>query len=220
MANRRSREHRDMSQRYELETDQQGRFSAVVPPGAIELRLYSAPRDYAEVERWKNDGGVWGARRIVPAGKESYDLEPIELVPTVSLSGTLVDLDGKPLTGYDWDVFGYPHIPDKSPDGIMNCFGGVAVDQDGHFSDVYPQTFPPVRWEVSHRRWPKPSESVEDKWYAKVLSRSPFVLQVPVHGSELADKAKRPKVKVGLFAVAVGYAVGRKGGTAGAAADG
>ena len=189
------REHRDMSQRFELETDQQGRFSAVVPPGAIELRLLSAPRDYTHVEHWKNDGGIWGARRVVPAGKDSYDLDPIELVPTVSLSGTLVDLDGKPLAGYDWDVFGYPHIPDRDTDGVMNCFGGVAVDQDGHFSDVYPQTFPPVRWEVSHRRWPKPSEPVEDKWHAKVLSRAPFVLQAPVHGSAKTDKTKPAKAR-------------------------
>jgi Zn-dependent protease with chaperone function len=182
-------EHRDMYQKYELHTDKEGRFSAVVPPGPIELRLHSAPRDYQSVEWWRNSGGVWGSRFIVPSGKESHDLEPIELVPAKSISGKLIDFDNQPLNDGQSTVYGTPDIPGKDYHEVMSSFAGVPVFKDGGFSGSYPSTYPPEHWTVSHRRWKTPHESTDDKWEAKILSHDPFVLQVPVHRDEINEKS-------------------------------
>ena len=140
-----ARDHRDMLHKYDIETDAEGRFTAVVPPGPIELRPLSAPRDYLDVESWTHTGGYWGSRRIVPAAEENdtsraraCDLEPIDLAPAATISGRLVDLDMKPL-GNDWCVFGYPHIPGRQPREEMNSFSGASPDRDGRFSGNYPQ---------------------------------------------------------------------------------
>ena len=173
----------DELHKFELETDKEGRFSAIVPAGAIELRLDSSRRDYADVYPWRNTEGHWDPRFIVPAGKESYDLEPIELVPADSISGKLVDLDRQPLNDGKWDVYGYPEIPGEDYHEVANSFGGTFADKEGRFSGVYPRTYPPVHWKVSHRRWPTPYQSVDDDWDAKIISRIPSFCK-PVHGNQ------------------------------------
>lgn len=175
---------RDAHSLYKLTTDKDGRFSAIVPPGPIELTLRSLPSDYLSVQYWEDND-----RFIVPDGRESFDLEPIELVRAVSISGKLVDLDNKPLSGVDWIVYGTPEIPGKNLQEVTCSFGGIFTGKDGRFSGSYPRTYPPVHWRVSHRRWPTPYQFVDDKWDAKILSRKPFVLQVPVHAKEMAKQA-------------------------------
>ncbi len=174
-----AREHRDMREKYELKTDENGRFSATIPPGPIELRLNSAPEDYLNVECWKDNPGLWGSQFEVPVGKESFDLEPIELVPADSISGKLVDLNHQPLRGREWTVCGFPDISGKDYHGVLNSFAGTPTDKEGRFSGSYPRTYPPVHWTVSHRRWPTPYQFVDDTLDAKVISRNPLIMQVP-----------------------------------------
>lgn len=172
-----ARDKSGMLDSFEVRTDKNGEFSAYVPPGPIELRMSRGFRGYMEDVWWGPHKGYLGARYEVPAGSESFDLEPIELVPEVPVNGRLVDADGKPLT--DWTVYGYPDVPGKPRDEFrMNCVAGVSTDQTGKFEGRYPQTVPPAFWNVSHRDWPSPYEFDDKKWDAKVLTESPLVLQV------------------------------------------
>ena len=192
--------HRGMTQVYDVKTDDQGRFSAIVPPGPVKLSPeHRLP--YMNVESWRNPDGRWTI--MVPVGKETFDLEPIEVVRTVALSGRLVNLDNEPLGNNEWYVIGYPDIPGKDFHKIDNSFPGVHPDKEGGFSGWYPRTYPAVHWTVVHVHWPTPYKWANDKFDAKVISRDPLVLQAPVHGDGHKDKegasaksggaAKKPK---------------------------
>lgn len=185
-----ARDHRDMQQKFKLKTDEAGRFEAVVPPGPIEVRLHSAPRDYRDVEWWGSQIGVWGTRYEIPSGVESFELEPIELVRTEVVAGKLVDADGRPLSG--WSIYGYPDIPGLGTpreDFRMNCVS-ADTNRDGEFDDRYPHTFPPKFWAASHRDWPNPYEFNDKKWDAKVISENPLVLQIAVSSKRDRKPAK------------------------------
>jgi hypothetical protein len=172
-----------MREHVEAKTDADGYFTAMVPPGFVELRLHSAPADYRDVESWdgRSRGGRWGSRREVPADFEEFELDPIDLVPTQEVSGKLIDKQGKPLAE-DWMVLGFPHVVDAN--GIvlpmemtMNSFSGVNTDREGRFSGHVPKTYPPVYWRAS---WREPNRiKVRDvPFQPKVISNDPLVLQI------------------------------------------
>ncbi|HVU86364.1 MAG TPA: carboxypeptidase-like regulatory domain-containing protein [Pirellulales bacterium] len=184
----------DMKECVEVETDAQGYYTAMVPPGFVELRLHSAPEDYHDVQSWggRNRGGRWGSRREVPANVEEFELEPIDLVPTEKVSGKLIDKNGKPLAK-DWTVFGFPRVVDADgkvqPDEMtMNSFSGVNTDREGRFSGNVPKTYPPVRWRASWRE-PKQIQVRDVNYEPKVVSQDPLVLQV----EEELPKEAQPK---------------------------
>jgi hypothetical protein len=189
-----ARDHSSMYETFELVTDAAGKFSAYVPPGPIELRLHSIAPGYQDTEWWSPENrGIWGTRRDVPAGKAEFDLQPIDLDPSKTLKGRLVDAGGEPLA--HWSVYGYPDLPDKPrSESRMNCFGGVDTDLKGNFESTYPASFPPAYWNVSHRDWPTPYKFDDDKWDAKVLSTEPFVLQVNVRRAD-AEQGKKDAKK-------------------------
>ncbi len=173
----------DMKECVEVKTDAQGYYTALVPPGPIDLRLHSAPEDYHDVEWWdgRSRGGRWGSRRIVPAKVEEFELEPIDLAPTEKVSGRLIDKNGKPLA-QDWMVFGYPHVVDRAGnaqplDMTMNSFSGANTDREGRFSGMVPKTYPPVHWRVSWRE-PNQIQVRAVRYEPKVVSQDPLVLQI------------------------------------------
>ena len=183
-----------MKECVEVETDAQGHYTALVPPGFVELRLHSAPPDYRDVESWgrRSRGGRWGSRREVPTNVEKFELEPIDLVPTEKVSGKLIDKNGKPLAE-DWMVFGFPRVVDDNGivqpmDMTMNSFGGVNTDREGRFSGMVPKTYLPVQWRAS---WREPNQiQVRDvRFEPKTVSQDPLVLQV----EEELPKEARPK---------------------------
>lgn len=69
-------------------TDENGRFSARVLTGDVYVQAISLPDGYLQL------GEPWEAKRTVTADTE---WPPIEVVPTMSLAGTVVDRDGEPL---------------------------------------------------------------------------------------------------------------------------
>ena len=99
-----SAHNQDFKARVSFETDKNGRFSAYVLPGPIKFLLGSAPLDYRPVLWWQPGGG----KSEVPSDVESFDLDPIELVPTETIEGLLVDADNQPLV--KWDITGFPEL--------------------------------------------------------------------------------------------------------------
>jgi uncharacterized protein (TIGR03067 family) len=170
-----AQEPQNMHNSIDVVTDDEGHYQVWVPSGRVLLRIGWRDQNYSQVEYWSPRASGLGSVFEVP-DVEEFDLEPIAFVPSKELNGQLVDQDGQPLV--NWRVFGYPEIPGKPTEYVTNCFGGTTSDGDGRFSSLYPSTFPPAVWRVSHQDWPSPYESNDRKWIAKVISEEPFVLQV------------------------------------------
>ncbi len=170
-----AQEPQNMHNSIDIVTDDQGRYQAWVPPGRVLLRISWRDQHYSQVEYWSPRASGLGSAFEVPEAEE-FELEPITFVPSKEMNGQLVDQDGQPLM--NWRVFGYPEIPGKPTEYVTNCFGGTTSDGDGKFSSLYPSTFPPAIWKVSHQDWPTPHESNEREWIAKVISEKPLILQV------------------------------------------
>ena len=164
-----------MNNSIDIVTDDQGHYQAWVPPGRVLLRIGWRDQHYSQVEYWSPRASGLGSAFEVP-DVEEFELEPIKFVPSKELNGQLVDQDGQPLV--NWSVFGYPEIPGEQTEYVTNSFGGTTSDGDGKFSSLYPSTFPPAIWKVSHKDWPTPYESNDRKWIAKVISQEPLILQV------------------------------------------
>ncbi|QDT56294.1 hypothetical protein Pan44_43470 [Caulifigura coniformis] len=180
-----------MLEKFELTTDRDGFFTAIVPPGAIQLRLQGSPEGYCNVDWWKpNRKGSYGVGMEVPAGVTSFELAPVDFDRTRELKGRLVDRDGAPL--HDWTVYGYPDIPGREPDSVMNSFPGVQSDQDGTFAGTHPMSYPPTAWKVSYREWTTPFEFEDRKFPAQAISQDPLVLRVDVRKADLKDARKNP----------------------------
>jgi uncharacterized protein (TIGR03067 family) len=170
-----AQEPQNMFNYIDTATDGQGRYQAWVPPGRVLLRIGWRDQHYSQVEYWSPRASGLGSAFEVP-DVEEFELEPITFVPSKMLNGQLVNQDGQPLV--NWSIFGYPEIPGKATEYVINCFGGTSSDGEGKFSSLYPSTFPPAVWKVSHRDWPTPYKSNDRKWIAKVISQEPFILQV------------------------------------------
>ena len=168
-------EPQNMQNNIPVSTDKQGFYQASVPPGRVLLRIGWRDQHYSQVEYWSPRSSGLGSAFEVP-DVEEFELEPITFVPSKVMDGQLVDQAGQPLV--NWSVFGYPAIPGELPELVTNCFGGTTSDGEGKFSSLYPSTFPPVVWKVSHKDWPTPYESNDRKWIAKVISQEPLILQV------------------------------------------
>ena len=170
-----AREQNDMNNSIEMTTDKDGRYEAWVPPGRILLRISWRGIDYSDVEWWSDRTAGLGSAFNIPSVEE-FEIDPIEFVLTKQLGGKIVDKDGRPLA--NWTIFGYPEIPGKAADIMMNSFGGTTTDGDGMFQSLFPETVPPVIWKVSHRDWPTPNRSKDRLWPAEVISTVPLVLRV------------------------------------------
>lgn len=173
----------NLESQIELKTDRDGQFEAWVPPGPIALRLSWTGADYSSQEWWSDRVYGYGSVFEIPVG-DDYELEEIEFVPTKKVSGKVFDTDGKPLSGCT--IYGYPDIPGKKRWMIMNSVAGVTVDKDGRFEGQYPSTYPPGFWKVSRRRWPTPTEFVDEHWYAEIETEDPLVLKVDTTSPPLA----------------------------------
>jgi uncharacterized protein (TIGR03067 family) len=163
--------------RIDITTDKEGFYKAKVPSGLVVLRIDSQDEHYSQVEDWSPRATQSGSAFKVP-DVEEFELEPIKFVPSKVMDGQLVDQDGQPLV--DWSVYGYPDVPRKPTGSVRSCFGKTTSDGDGKFSGLYPSTFPPVVWKVSHRGdW-------RNTYQAKVISQDPLILQVDTNPAPLA----------------------------------
>ena len=129
-------------------------------------------------------------RFIVPDGKESFDLEPIELVPADSISGKLVDLENSPLAALNGMSMGRRRFRARNFTTSRTVLATPSPTRTVVFRAIIrARRHPPMHWTVSHRRWPTPYQFEDDNWDAKVVSRKPFVLQVPVHERDIAKQS-------------------------------
>ncbi|MBX3441818.1 MAG: carboxypeptidase regulatory-like domain-containing protein [Planctomyces sp.] len=178
--------HRSMRDAFQLVTDERGEYSAIVPPGPVEVRLQSGVDGYRSTESWGPRVGHWGTRYDVPDVRNAHDLPPIELAPSVTITGTLVDQAGQPLS--DWVVYGYPDLPGVPRESWrMNSFAGVHSDRQGRFEGQAPNTHRPAYWRVSHRDWPSPYRFDDQRWDATIQSENPLVLQVDLSRAPRGD---------------------------------
>ena len=175
--------------KHPVKADADGNYELFLPPGPINLRLTRYVDGYNDATWWlpREKRGSLGPLHEIPA-QADFELPPVELVKMLPIEGTLVDQNDKPLGGYDWSVYGYPEIPGEEERFVMNSMAGVQTDKEGRFEGSYPEPYPPVRWEVSHRVWKTKYEFDDIKFRVDVAQESPLILRVdttkPISGND------------------------------------
>lgn len=187
----RESKHGNSAEWLKVETDEQGWYSAILPPGYLRLRINSAPHDYRSDEWWKPEAeSLNRTPRRIPTGTETFDMPPLQLVPAVRIAGKLVDKNDRPLNG--WSVYGYP----SDAKDVMNSFPGVDIRRDGKFEGYVPKTQVPTIWKVSCREWTNEYNFEDQKYTPKIVSENPLVLQVDVDGrTKEEQKAERDETE-------------------------
>ena len=174
-----------MKECVEVKTDAQGYYTALVPPGFVELRLHKRAGRLSSMSNGgegKVEVAAGEAKARCFANVEEFELEPIDLCADRKGVGP-ADRPKWQATGrMDWMVFGFPRVVDATgkvqpTEMTMNSFSGVNTDDEGRFSGNVPKTYPPVRWRAS---WREPNQiQVRDVNYEpKVVSQDPPVLQI------------------------------------------
>ena len=134
-------------------TDQQGAYSTYVLPAEPIITLV----EYAPIGVPKPDQRDHQFR--VPRGRKEFEFKPIELSPTVTVRGTLLGTDGKPLNGLAVRLWIDERVLNPSP----------PTDDKGVFSLEVPADAKPGRYLVSFGNY-----SIE----ATKKSLDPLVLEV------------------------------------------
>jgi hypothetical protein len=165
--------------KHPVKADANGKYELFLPPGPINLRLTRYVDGYSDATSWlpREKRGSLGPLHEIPAQKE-FELPTIDLVKMLPIQGKLIDQNDRPLADDDWSVYGYPRIPGEVEGFVMNSMAGVQTDKEGHFEGSYPEPYPPVRWNVSHRVWKTKYEFDDIKFRAEVVQESPLILRV------------------------------------------
>lgn len=175
------READDRANLLKVETDADGWYGGIVPPGWVKLRINSAPEDYRDIEYWRPEAeSLNRTPRKIAQDATSFEMPTLELKPTVVVTGTLVDKNEQPLD--DWSVYGYPELEDN----VMNSFPGVHTNARGEFAGRVPEGLFPKLWKVSFRTRPDEFSFKDTKYTPKVIRKNPLVLQVDVDGQPAA----------------------------------
>ena len=151
-------------------TDKNGRFEARVFPGIIGYSPLTVIPGHAPVYQWEQPPGPprtpnlpYGQRATVPADVEKFALPPLELVPTITLVGKLIDADKQPVP--NTGVYAFPVA------GRVNC-DFARTNGEGQFTlDRVPSTHPPTFFKAGKQHKTEP---------ATIVSQEPLVLQVEV----------------------------------------
>ena len=152
-------------------TDENGRFEARVFPGMIGYSPITVVPGHVPVYKWEQPQVAttripslpYGQRAIVPADVGEFTLSPLELVPSMTLTGRLIDADGQPVPNRG--VYAFPVA------GRTNC-DFAQTNSDGEFTmKRIPSTHPPKFFKAGKQYKTKP---------AKIVSQEPLVLQVRV----------------------------------------
>ncbi|MCO6047613.1 carboxypeptidase regulatory-like domain-containing protein [Aeoliella sp. ICT_H6.2] len=190
-------------------TDENGSYSAILPPGYVKLRIQSAPRDYRPVETWKpEEQSLTRTPRKIPTDVKTFEMPPLELVPTKHIEGTLVDQNNLPLD--DWSVYGYPTDGDIS----MNSFAGVDTRNGGKFAGYVPETQLPTVWKVSFREWTNEFSFEDKKYTPEIVSKDPLVLQVDVDGQTKEQREAKDVEEISVSEENEGSANGEQSNSA------
>lgn len=124
-------------------TDQFGRFQARVYPGVVGYSSITVIPGYVTVYPWEQSKvpanqvafTPRGQRATVPGDVQQWELPPLEVVPTLTLTGRLIDAAGQPVP--NTRIYAYSK-PDQT-----NC-GSADTDVNGDFKmERIPSTHPP-----------------------------------------------------------------------------
>lgn len=182
-------------------TDAAGHFEAEVPTGFVSISATSAVPGYCtgrEARGWDVEPPlIRGGRprpggltvQQVPAGAETYELKPIELVPAVTRLGRLQDKAGRPLAG--WLVRGLASPESKAlaryPSRTLvidHC--AALTDEQGrlqlqHARDepnaAAPWQGPPAGFMILKWEWTPEQRVVLRERPARVLRQDPLLLE-------------------------------------------
>ena len=143
-------------QRNQVRTGSDGRFETNVLPGEVQQHLIMKPEEYSN---WVMEAPDRRTPIRVPAGVETFDLPPVNLIPTVEHPGRLVDRENRPVTEARIHAFGKDR-----------CSYSAETDESGAFILHLPKGFEIEKYEVARSREDSPVPTA-------VLSESPLVLQ-------------------------------------------
>jgi hypothetical protein len=132
-------------------SDEQGNYTARVLPGSVRLQVISMPKGYA----WLHGNAYPFPSYQIPEDAKQFDLPPVEVEPTKSIPGRVVDQRGEPV-GNIWI---------SVVDGDRH-YGRGKADKNGHF-DV---AGVPVTINPAH---------VKYVWLPEVGPGRPFVSTMP-----------------------------------------
>lgn len=141
-----------------VRTDADGRFETNVLAGDVRRQLIMRPTEYAD---WIVESADWRTPIDVPAGVETFDLPPLELIATSKRSGRLVNRSNRPIAG--------ARIRASSGNRV---YAVGETDESGAFTLRLPEGFETEEHDVSRSRETGPT-------VATVISESPLVLQIP-----------------------------------------
>jgi len=148
-------------------TDENGQFEARVFPGMVGYSPLTVVPGHVPVYQWEQPQVAaprislpYGQRATVPVDVAEFELPPLELVPSVTLKGKLIDADGKPVP--NTGVYAYPVA------GLTNC-GFAETNKDGEFTmKRIPSTHPPKIFKAGEQHKTRP---------VTIVSEEPLVLR-------------------------------------------
>lgn len=150
------------------QTDDKGRFEARVFPGMIGCSPLTVMPGHVPVYEWEQPKIAasripkvpYGRRIMVPDGLAEYALPPLELVPSMTLTGRLIGSDGKPIS--NMGVYAFPE------DGRSNCDFAQTNTEGEFMMTQIPSTHPPTFFKAGKKYKTSP---------ATIVSREPLVLR-------------------------------------------
>jgi hypothetical protein len=154
-------------------SDSRGRFEVNTLPGDVTMQVVSTPGSFIQV------GDDPSSRRHrVPAGVETFDLLPIEVVRGVTVQGRLVDAANRPLARVS--------VYADAASGKRQ-YGAWTTDRDGAFTMIRPSGVP-LRYRYSFDQGGAP-EGLEPVGEARIVRENPLLLR--------AASRKRPEAVEG-----------------------
>ena len=141
-----------------VRTDADGRFETNVLAGDVRQQLIMRPTEYSD---WIVENAGWQNPINVPAGVETFDLAPLELIETSERAGRLVDRSNRPIAGAKIRAITGNRV-----------YAWGETDESGAFTLRLPKGFEIEMYDVSRSRETGPS-------VAAAIKESPLVLQVP-----------------------------------------
>ncbi len=153
------------------QTDENGRFESRVFPGMVGYSSLTVIRGYVPVYQWEQPQVAttripslpYGQRATVPADVDEFTLPPLEVVPSFTLTGKLIDADRRPVPNSG--VYAFPVA------GRTNC-DFAQTNGKGEFTmKRIPSTHPPRFFKAGPQHKTK---------LATIITQEPLVLQVGV----------------------------------------
>jgi hypothetical protein len=143
----------------QVRTDADGRFEANVLAGSVRRQLIITPEEFSN---WIVEDAGWQMQNAinVPAGVETFDLPPLELIETSERTGRLVDRANRPVAGASIRAIAGNRV-----------YAWGESDEQGAFTLRLPPGLEVERYDASRTRQEGPGN-------VTILEDSPLVLRI------------------------------------------